>query len=235
MADQRRRRRRGGRERWPRGLEALRARAAAGSHRRAPRRTGDPQRRAGTARGDGPRSLRHLRRATSHAEFMIANNYRSAVVVPLQARGRTLGAISILRLEPASRSAGEGPTAGGPRARLGSSRGEPRWRSTMPACSRPGAARAATGGDPPRRGGDHGDRPAASTIFANQAAADFGISTPGELTARPRERSCSLSRLDEQGDELDLERMPARRLFRDEHQSRCWCGTSSARPERSAG
>ena len=37
---------------------------------------------------------------TAHAEFMIAHNYRSAVVVPRQARGSTLGALWILRLQP---------------------------------------------------------------------------------------------------------------------------------------
>ena len=45
-------------------------------------------------------SLRTFAESSTHAEFMIAHNYRSAVVVPLRARGRTLGAISILRLEP---------------------------------------------------------------------------------------------------------------------------------------
>ena len=44
-------------------------------------------------------SLRAFAESSTHAEFMIAHNYRSAVVVPLQARGRTLGTISILRLD----------------------------------------------------------------------------------------------------------------------------------------
>ena len=56
-------------------------------------------------------SLRTFAESSVHAEFMIAHNYRSAVVVPLHARGSTLGAISILRLEPRKPlGAAKGPT-----------------------------------------------------------------------------------------------------------------------------
>ena len=42
--------------------------------------------------------LRSIARSPEHADFMIANEYRSAVTAPLPARGRILGAISVLRL-----------------------------------------------------------------------------------------------------------------------------------------
>ena len=56
------------------------------------------------------------------------------------------------------------------------------------------------------------------TIFANQAAADLlGFPTPEELThTRPGTVMPDFIVLDEQGRELDLECMPARRLFRGE-------------------
>ena len=42
--------------------------------------------------------LRSFAQGSEHAQFMIDHGYRSAVVAPLVARGRTLGALSILRL-----------------------------------------------------------------------------------------------------------------------------------------
>lgn len=42
--------------------------------------------------------LRSFAQGSEHARFMIDNGYRSAVVAPLLARGRTLGALSVLRL-----------------------------------------------------------------------------------------------------------------------------------------
>src|ERR1700691_945258 len=42
--------------------------------------------------------LRSFAQCSEHARFMIANCYRSAIVAPLTARGRTLGALSALRL-----------------------------------------------------------------------------------------------------------------------------------------
>ena len=57
------------------------------------------------------------------------------------------------------------------------------------------------------------------TIFANQAAADLlGFPSPGDLTGAPP--GTIMSRFlvsDEQGEELGLESMPARRLFMGEH------------------
>ena len=79
--------------------------------------------------------LSSFAQGSEHARFMIDNGYRSAVVAPLLARGRTLGALSVLRL-------GDGPS---PTARTisisrASSRDARRWRSTTPACSRSCAA-----------------------------------------------------------------------------------------------
>ncbi len=45
-------------------------------------------------------SLRSFAQGSEHARFMIANGYRSAIVAPLTARGRTLGALSTLRTYP---------------------------------------------------------------------------------------------------------------------------------------
>ncbi|MCW3056889.1 MAG: hypothetical protein JWO21_858, partial [Solirubrobacterales bacterium] len=42
--------------------------------------------------------LRGFAQGAEHAQFMIEHDYRSAVVAPLLARGRTLGALSLLRL-----------------------------------------------------------------------------------------------------------------------------------------
>ena len=43
-------------------------------------------------------TLREIAQSDEHLEFMHVLNYRSALVAPLQARGRTLGALSILHL-----------------------------------------------------------------------------------------------------------------------------------------
>lgn len=46
--------------------------------------------------------LRSFAQSTAHARFMISHRYRSAAVAPLLARGRTLGALSVLRLGDAA-------------------------------------------------------------------------------------------------------------------------------------
>jgi serine phosphatase RsbU (regulator of sigma subunit)/PAS domain-containing protein len=166
-------------------------------------------------------SLRTFAESSAHAEFMIAHNYRSAVVVPLQARGRTLGAISILRLEP-SKPFGQAEKPYGredlelalelarraalaiDNARLFSDlrRLEQRLEAILT-----NVAEAITVVDR-----------AGQTIFANQAAADLlQVTAPSDLTNA--ERDTIMRRflvLDEQGRELDLESMPGRRLFRGE-------------------
>ena len=205
-------------EQVARGLEALREHAPldpAGEHPVARViRSGAPELLAEMADS----SLRTFAENTSHAEFMIANNYRSAIVVPLQARGRTLGAISVLRLEPnkpfgqAERSyrqedlelAGELARRAAlaiDNARLFSDlrRLEQRLEAILIS-----VADAITVVD---RSGQ--------TVFANQAAADLlRVSSPDELTgAEPGTIMPRFLVTDEQGRELDLASMPGRRLF----------------------
>jgi PAS domain S-box-containing protein len=149
--------------------------------------------------------------SSEHARFMIDHGYRSAVVAPLLARGRTLGALSVLRL-------GDGEPYGQEdlglacelarraalaidNARLYSEvrRVEQRLEAVLV-----NLAEAITVVD--ERG---------QTVFANQAAADLlGATAPSELVDSPP--GAIMPRflvLDEQGRELDLESMPGRRLF----------------------
>lgn len=155
--------------------------------------------------------LRDFAQGSEHARFMIGNGYRSAVVAPLQARGRTLGALSLLRLgagepyedrdldlacELARRAA-----LAIDNARLFSDlqRVEQRLEAILA-----NLAEAVTVVD--RQG---------RTVFANQAAADlFEARSPAELTSAPPDPS--IPRLivrDEQERELDLARMPDKDLF----------------------
>ncbi|HZL49238.1 MAG TPA: GAF domain-containing protein, partial [Solirubrobacteraceae bacterium] len=163
-------------------------------------------------------SLRSFAQGSVHAEFMIANRYRSAVVAPLVARGRTLGAISILRLElddpigQADRPYGDEDlelacelarraAMAIDNARLFSDlrRLEQRLEAILV-----NVAEAITVVD---RAGE--------TVFANQAAADLlGVASPDELTgAEPGTIMDRFLVLDEQGRELELESMPSPRLF----------------------
>ncbi len=155
--------------------------------------------------------LTSFAQGSEHARFMIRHGYRSAVVAPLGARERTLGALSVLRL-------GDGEPYGEEdlelvcelarraalaidNARLFSDlrRVEQRLETILV-----NLAEAITVVD------EHGQ-----TVFANQAAADLlGVDDPGELTAAaPGTIMTRFLVLDEQGRELDLERMPGRRLF----------------------
>jgi len=160
-------------------------------------------------------SLRTFAQGSEHARFMIEHGYRSAVVAPLRARERTLGALSVLRL-----AEGE-PYAPGDldlvcelarraalaidNARLFSDlhRVEQRLQAVLV-----NLAEAITVAD------EHGQM-----VFANQAAADLlGVATPSELIeAAPGTIMPRFLVLDEQGEELDLEQMPGRRLFAGEH------------------
>ena len=155
--------------------------------------------------------LRSFAQGSAHAKFMIEHEYRTAIVAPLIARGRTLGALSALRL-------GAGEPYGGDElelfcelalraalaidnARLYSDlrRVEQRLEAVLAS-----VAEAITVIDGEGR-----------TIFANQAAADLlGYGTPAELTSAPP--GSIMPRflvLDEHGRELDLESMPARRML----------------------
>ncbi len=150
-----------------------------------------------------------------HAKFMIDHDYRSAVVAPLLARERTLGALSVLRL-------GDGDPYGAQDAELvyelarrsalaiDNARlySEVRQVEQRLEAVLVNLAEAITVVDR-----------AGQTIFANQAAADLlGAATPEELMgSRPGTIMPRFLVLDEQGNELDLESMPGRRLFRGEH------------------
>ncbi len=158
--------------------------------------------------------LRSFAQGSEHARFMIDNDYRSAVVAPLLARGRTLGTLSVLRL-------GDGTPYGEEdlelvcelarraalaidNARLFSDlrRVEQRLETILV-----NLAEAITVMD------EQG-----AMVFANQAAADLlGAVDPSELTkAEPGSLMERFQVLDEQGRELDLEAMPGRALFRGE-------------------
>jgi PAS domain S-box-containing protein len=158
--------------------------------------------------------LRSFAQGDEHARFMIERRYRSAVVAPLVARGRTLGALSLLRLgesgpygvgdlELAVELAGRAAMAID-NARLFSQlrRVEQRLEAVLA-----NVAEAITLTD------DRG-----MTVFANQAAADLlGAATPEELTsASPGTIMERFLVFDEDGRELGLDAMPARRLFKGE-------------------
>jgi PAS domain S-box-containing protein len=155
--------------------------------------------------------MRSFAQSSEHARFMIDRRYHSAAVAPLLARGRTLGALSILRLgdaepydandldlacELARRAA-----LAIDNARLFSElrRVEERLEAILVNLAE---AITLTDGQ-------------GQMVFANQAAADLlGASSPGELmSARPGTIMPRFLVLDEQGRELDLEGMPGRRLF----------------------
>jgi len=148
---------------------------------------------------------------SEHARFMIEHRYHSAVVAPLLARGRTLGALSVLRLgESDSYEPGDldlvcelarRAAMAIDNARLFSQlrRVEQRLEAVLV-----NVAEAITLTDD----GGH-------MVFANQAAAELlGASTPAELmSASPGTIMPRFLVLDERGQELDLQSMPGRRLF----------------------
>ncbi|HEY4809547.1 MAG TPA: SpoIIE family protein phosphatase [Solirubrobacteraceae bacterium] len=148
---------------------------------------------------------------SEHARFMIEHRYHSAMVAPLLARGRTLGALSVLRLgESDSYELGDldlvcelarRAAMAIDNARLFSQlqRVEQRLEAVLV-----NVAEAITLTD---EGGQ--------MVFANQAAAELlGASTPAELmSASPGTIMPRFLVLDERGQELDLQSMPGRRLF----------------------
>jgi PAS domain S-box-containing protein len=158
--------------------------------------------------------LRSFAQGSEHARFMVEHGYRSAVVAPMLARGRTLGALSTLRLGESERYGSEELALVAELARRAAlaidnaqlysdlQRIEQRLEAILA-----NLAEAITVVD--HRG---------QMVFANQAAADLlGFSTPSELIhARPGTIMPRFIVQDEQGRELDLESMPARRLFRGE-------------------
>jgi PAS domain S-box-containing protein len=158
--------------------------------------------------------LQSFAEGAEHARFMAENRYRSAVVAPLTARGRTLGALSTLKLAesaPYEEDDLDLVCELARRAALAIDNAqlfadirsvERRLEAVLE-----NLAEAITVVD------DKGQ-----TVFANQAALDLlGLESAEELTqAKPGEIMSRFSVRDEAGRELDLESMPARRLFRGE-------------------
>ncbi len=158
--------------------------------------------------------LRSFAQGSEHARFMVEHGYRSAVVAPMVARGRTLGALSTLRLGESERySSQELELVAELARRAALAIDNARLYSDLQRLERrleavlANLAEAITVVD--SRG---------QMVFANQAAADLlGYPTPGELTrALPGTVMPRFIVQDEQGRELDLESMPARQLFRGE-------------------
>jgi PAS domain S-box-containing protein len=155
--------------------------------------------------------LHSFAQGSEHARFMVEHRYRSAAVAPLLARGRTLGALSALRLgesepyhaadldlvcELARRAAMAIDNA---RLFAQVSSVERRLEAILV-----NLAEAITLTDERGR-----------MVFANQAAVDLlGAGSPLELTsAEPGTTMPRFVVQDEHGRELGLEEMPSRRLF----------------------
>ena len=104
-------------ERIARGLEEMRRRSPVDPDGQHPVarviRSGEPQ----LLSEMSSTRLRGFAQSLDHASFMIENDYRSAVVSPLLARGRTLGALSLLRLGDCEPYGGEDLELGGELAR----------------------------------------------------------------------------------------------------------------------
>jgi PAS domain S-box-containing protein len=158
--------------------------------------------------------MRSFAQGSEHARFMIEHRYRSAVVAPLVARGRTLGALSVLRLGDCEPYGAEDLALACELARraalaIDNARlySEVRQVEQRLAAILVNLAEAITLVDARGR-----------MVFANQAAADLlGASSPEQLMrARPGSIMERFLVLDEQGRELTLEGMPSRRLFRGE-------------------
>lgn len=160
-------------------------------------------------------TLRSYAESDTHARFMIDNGYRSAVVAPLVARDRTLGAISVLRfgerdsyeredLDLVQALAWRAAVAID-NARLFS---ELRVLEERLEAVLVNLAEAITVEDRDGR-----------LVFVNPAAARLlGAKSPEELTSAPKGTFRSRFRwLDEQGRELSSAMTPGRRLFAGEH------------------
>jgi PAS domain S-box-containing protein len=197
-----------------RDLEALRARAPLDPRGEHPVarviRTGQAELRAEMT----PAVLTSFAQGDEHAEFMIEHDYRSAVIAPLPARGRTLGALSVLRLgEDNPYREDDLHLVCELARRAGLALDNARLFAELQSVERrleailANVAEAITVVDADGQ-----------TVFANQAAAELlGTASAGDLVRAPR--GAIMERflvLDEDGREVDLEEMPARRLLRGE-------------------
>jgi PAS domain S-box-containing protein len=170
-------------------------------------RTGEPELRAQMS----DELMRSFAEGSEHARFMIDNRYHSAVVAPLRARGRTLGALSLLRLGDSEPYASADLDLGYELARRAAlAIDNARLFSEVRSVERRleavlvNLAEAITMTD--ERG---------QMVFANEAAAELlGAADPQELmNAAPGTIMPRFLVTDEHGHELDLESMPGRRLF----------------------
>lgn len=151
---------------------------------------------------------------SEHARFMIDNGYRSAIVAPLLARGRTLGALSVLRLGPSAIYDSEDLELAVELARRAAlAIDNARLFSELRRVEQRLEAMLVNLGEAITVTDAHG-----RMAFANQAAADLlGVSSPSELTETdPAEVMDRFLVLDEDGRELDLHEMPSRKLLRGE-------------------
>jgi PAS domain S-box-containing protein len=170
-------------------------------------RSGEPQLNAHMSSG----LLEDFAQGSEHAAFMIDNAYRSALVAPLLARGRTLGALSLLRLgdcEPYAREDVGLANELAQRAALAIDNAS--VFSNLQGVERRLEAILANLAEAITVEGPSGE-----TVFANRAAAELlGAASVEEITsARPGEFGSRFLIFDDQGRELSLEEMPGRRLF----------------------
>lgn len=158
--------------------------------------------------------LRAYASGEKHAEFMIDNRYRSAIVAPLAARNHTLGALSVLRLgDGAPYTQAETDLVNELARRAALAIDNAQLYSDLRSLEQRleailiGLAEAVTVIDREGR-----------TVFANRAAMRLlGVSSVQELTQAPP--GATMDRfivLDEEGQTLTVEQMPGRRLLRGE-------------------
>jgi PAS domain S-box-containing protein len=170
-------------------------------------RSGEPELLAQMSSG----LMRSFAQGSEHARFMIEHRYHSAAVAPLLARGRTLGALSVLRLgESEPYEPGDLELVCELARRAATAIDNARLFSQLQRVERRLEAVLANVAEAITLTDDRG-----RMVFANQAAADLlGASTPTELmSASPGSIMPRFLVLDEHGRELDLESMPGRRLF----------------------
>ena len=158
--------------------------------------------------------LRRFSRNEEHLELMLRLRYRSAIVVPLSARGRTLGVLSLLRFAgelaydeqdfAIARDLARRAALAMDNARLFSElrRTESQLEAILTNLSEAVTVQDGSG----------------ELVFANQAAADImGSATPEELLATPvAEIGARFRQFDEQGEPFSPDRFPGRLALRGE-------------------
>jgi GAF domain-containing protein len=155
--------------------------------------------------------LRSFAQGSEHARFTIERHYRSAVVAPLDARGRTLGALSVLRLgDGATYSEQDLALVSELARRAALAIDNARLFSELHGVEQRLQAVLANLAEAITMEDEHGQ-----IVFANQAAAELWmVGAPEVLTEAPP--GAIISRfliLDERGMELGMADMPGCRLF----------------------